>query len=110
MYKKIILIILPAIMISLGVFYQYSSNQKSDITPDIRSYVKNEENYIDFLKNKVKFKFIEENKEKYSITLICEELEISRDSYYKWRKKKDIPSKYLEYRKQFYNDFGYSFL
>lgn len=61
MYKKIILIILPAIMISLGVFCQYSSNQKSDITPDIRSYVKNEENYIDFLKNKVKFKTVRLN-------------------------------------------------
>ncbi len=33
---------------------------------------------------------------------MCEELEISRDSYYKWLKSKDKPNKYLEYRKQFY--------
>jgi len=35
---------------------------------------------------------------------MCEELEISRDSYYKWLKVKDISDKYLEYRKKFYEE------
>ena len=35
---------------------------------------------------------------------MCEELEISRDSYYKWLKTKDLPDKYLEYREQFYKE------
>ena len=29
------------------------------------------------------------NKDKYPIYLMCEELEICRDSYYKWLKRKD---------------------
>ena len=32
---------------------------------------------------------------------MCEELEISRDSYYKWLRRKDMLDKYKEYRKQF---------
>jgi len=44
-------------------------------------------------------------KERYPINLLCEELEISRDSYYKWLKRKGESNKYLEYRKQFYKEF-----
>lgn len=36
---------------------------------------------------------------------MCEELEISRDSYYKWSKRKDKINRYLNYRKQYYNEF-----
>lgn len=36
--------------------------------------------------------------------MMCEELEISRDSYYKWTKVKDKPNKYIEYRKLFYKE------
>ncbi|MGN0967237.1 MAG: IS3 family transposase [Candidatus Coprovivens sp.] len=45
-------------------------------------------------RNTYKFKFIEKFKEKYSIKLMCEELEISRDSYYKWLKRKDSKNRY----------------
>jgi len=34
------------------------------------------------------------NKDKYPIYLMCEELEISRDSYYKWLKRKDSKNSY----------------
>lgn len=37
--------------------------------------------------------------------MMCEELEISRDSYYKWKKVKDKTNIYLEYRKEFYGEF-----
>lgn len=35
---------------------------------------------------------------------MCEELEISRDSYYKWIKRKNNPNGYIEYRKKFYQE------
>lgn len=36
---------------------------------------------------------------------MCEELEISRDSYYKWLMRRNKTNKYLEYRKLFYDAF-----
>lgn len=41
-----------------------------------------------------KFKFIEKFKDKYPINIMCEELEISRDSYYKWLKRKNKMNRY----------------
>ena len=41
-----------------------------------------------------KFQFIEKFKEQYPINIMCEELEISRDAYYKWTKRKDNKNKY----------------
>lgn len=40
-------------------------------------------------RNTYKFKFIEKFKERYPINIMCKELEISRDAYYKWLKRKD---------------------
>jgi len=36
---------------------------------------------------------------------MCEELGISRDSYYKWIKNKSLENKYLKYRETFYDEY-----
>ncbi|HNX23528.1 MAG TPA: M23 family metallopeptidase [Spirochaetota bacterium] len=61
MYKKIISITLLAFMMLFGIFYSFLNRGKSNITPDMRSYFKTEENYINYLKQNVEFKSVKLN-------------------------------------------------
>ena len=61
MYKKILSISLLSFMMFFGIFYSFFNKHESDITPDIRSYFKTEENYINFLEENVEFKSVKLN-------------------------------------------------
>jgi murein DD-endopeptidase MepM/ murein hydrolase activator NlpD len=61
MYKKIISFSLPAFMLFFGIFYSFYDKDERDITPDIRSYFKTEENYISYLKENVEFESVKLN-------------------------------------------------
>ncbi len=64
MYKKIVLFTLVVITIS-GILCFCQSNKRRDITPDIRSFFKTEENYINYMKVNVEF----ENIKLYYVTI-----------------------------------------
>lgn len=61
MYKKILLISLLAFSLFFGIFYSFYDKNESDITPDMRSYFKTEENYIRYLKENVEFESVKLN-------------------------------------------------
>jgi murein DD-endopeptidase MepM/ murein hydrolase activator NlpD len=61
MYKKIISLSLIAFLMLFAILYSFSDKQKRDITPDLRSHFKTEENYINYLKQNVEFKTVQLN-------------------------------------------------
>ena len=58
MYKKIISLTLICTAVVFGVFYSFSDKTGRDITPDIRSFFKTEENYNTYLKENVEFETV----------------------------------------------------
>ncbi len=61
MYKKIVSASLLSLLMVFGIFCSFFSKKGSDITLESHSYFKTEENYINYLKEKVEFKTVKLN-------------------------------------------------
>jgi len=61
MYKKIISATIITFILFFGILYSFSNKSERDITPNIRSYFKTEENYTNYLKENVEFKTVKLN-------------------------------------------------